>query len=239
MPIGIPRKRRVVGGMNRRVPFGAFHSSSGPSFSPLDLTPAAWYQFNTGITEAGGFVSAWADQSGNSRHLAQSTGTNQPAVSSGIITFDGADNWMKVTGGFTFSQPLTVAMRFNQKTWTAGETLFDGNTGDNARLTQNTGTPRIAMYAGTAFQPFTTDATLDTFVSGLFCFNGASSYAKIGSNVAATGNPGANNAGGFTLSANGTTLGQFCHLAVKEIILVPSAVSGGDITSLMAYLDAI
>jgi len=48
-------------------------------FSPLDVSGCAlWLRADLGVTAPGGFVSAWADQSGNARHFTQGTGANQP-----------------------------------------------------------------------------------------------------------------------------------------------------------------
>lgn len=50
-----------------------------PPFSPADLRPALWLRADLGITLNSGNVSAWADQSGNGRHLTQGTMGAQPA----------------------------------------------------------------------------------------------------------------------------------------------------------------
>jgi hypothetical protein len=48
----------------------------------------AWYRFNTGITDPGGRVSAWANSAGNSDYnMLQSDGNRSPTNSSGTITF--------------------------------------------------------------------------------------------------------------------------------------------------------
>lgn len=49
------------------------------AFSPLDIPNlAAWYRADMGITLNGATVSAWADQSGNARHMTQATAGKQP-----------------------------------------------------------------------------------------------------------------------------------------------------------------
>src|SRR5262249_45082843 len=56
-----------------------------------------WVKADAGITAAEGFVSAWADQSGNANHLVQPTSSSQPQLvpdeASGrpVLRFDGGD----------------------------------------------------------------------------------------------------------------------------------------------------
>jgi hypothetical protein len=49
-----------------------------PSLASLTL----WVNGRTGITQSGGAVSEWADQSGNGNNLVQASGTNQPTLGS-------------------------------------------------------------------------------------------------------------------------------------------------------------
>ena len=61
-----------------------------------------------------GFVTTWYDQGGNGRNLVQTTSTRQPQiVASGVVSttgikFDGADDRMATTIGFTQSMPTTT-----------------------------------------------------------------------------------------------------------------------------------
>ena len=50
----------------------------GSAFSPIDLSPLFWMDASAGVTESGGSVSAWADQSGNGNDFSQSSGSLQP-----------------------------------------------------------------------------------------------------------------------------------------------------------------
>jgi len=58
--------------------FGATSSSGSGAFSPIDLSPLFWMDASAGVTESGGAVSAWADQSGNGNDFSQSSGSLQP-----------------------------------------------------------------------------------------------------------------------------------------------------------------
>lgn len=71
------------------------------AFSPLDLSPQAWYDASdtSTITQSGGAVSQWNDKSGNGRHVTQATAARQPGTGAvtqnglNVLTFDGGD-WM-------------------------------------------------------------------------------------------------------------------------------------------------
>ena len=62
-----------------------------------------WLKNNTGITESGGFISSWADQSGNSNNAIQATSGRQPVLSGSNITFDGVDDRFELTSQISLS----------------------------------------------------------------------------------------------------------------------------------------
>jgi len=115
------------------------------------LSPQAWFRYGVGITVTGAGVSTWADQSGNGRDLLQGTDTNRPALQAdSSILFDGVDNFLK-TAGFTFNQPETVYVVFKAITFTDGDTILDGNAGNDLRLFQVDPEPGISGFAGSQF----------------------------------------------------------------------------------------
>lgn len=63
--------------------------SSWLNFTPASLSPTLWLDAadTATITESSGAVSQWNDKSGNSYHLSQGTGANQPAT--GTVTQNG------------------------------------------------------------------------------------------------------------------------------------------------------
>jgi hypothetical protein len=76
------------------------------SWTPADLGAnlIGWWKADTGVTESGGAVSQWDDQSGNANHLTQGTGANKPTYSAtGFntsykgITFDGTNDYLSKT----------------------------------------------------------------------------------------------------------------------------------------------
>ena len=187
-----------------------------PSDNPTSLV--AWFRMGVGVTESGGLASAWADQSGNGNDLLQATGTNQPAYDgSAILTFDGADNFMKCAA-FTLNQPIQISMLINQVSWTGGDRILDGNTATTVLLQQNLITPGIRLFAGSIIGP---DANLSVgaFHALTLVANGVSSSILVDTSAPTTGSAGANASGGFTLASQGGGGGLYANIAVKEIIL--------------------
>jgi hypothetical protein len=211
------------------------------------LEPAAWFRFNTGITVVGAGVDTWADQSGNSRDLRQTTDTNRPTKEAdGAITFDGSDNYL-ATAGFTLNQPTTIYLLGKQITWTAGDRVFDGNAGNSGGFLQNDdggyvgASPYVQAYAGSYLRSSATglDAwTLNTYAVICIVFNGASSLIQINAGSALTGNAGAANMGGLKLGAAGG-VSQFSNIQTKEMILFPVAHDVATRAIVRAYLNGV
>ena len=190
-----------------------------PSDNPASLK--LWCRFGVGVSESGGFASAWADQSGNGNDLLQATGTNQPAYSAGILTFDGVDNFMKCVA-FTLNQPCTVAMLISPITWTDNEYIWDGNTADSTSCFQGgvptPVSPEIACAAG-ATVGRNSYLTLASYHALTALYSGLSSSVLVDTNAVITGNGGTNNAAGFTIGRAPGFSGTSSNIAVKEIII--------------------
>ena len=197
----------------------------------------AHYKFNTGITVTGAGVSEWQDQTANNRHLLQGTDTNRPAESSGIITFDGVDNYLDVTGGFTLVQPTTVYILFKQITWSNNDRIFDGEVGPKI-LYQNATTPGIKLYAG-AGTTQNDNMTLGTYFAVASIFDGASSTIKVGATAESTGNAGTGDMGGFILGAQATGNANWSNIAVKEVLIYSVAHDDTVRQQVITYLDTI
>ena len=201
-------------------------------------TQAAWFRFGLGITSSAGAVSQWNDASGNTRHLKQTTATNQPALQSdGSILFDGVDNYL-ATDAFTFDQPETICILGRQVTWTNGLTIADGNLTNTAAIFQNIATPRINLSSPTTAAD-NLNFTVNTYAALVAIFNGASSVLQINNTTAATGNPGASNAGGFTLGGAGIPVSAFSNIQVKEVILYAAALDATQRARVINYFSAI
>lgn len=223
---GNPTNGLVVYELN---PTGYFKDDVGPILANM----AAWYRQGIGITSASSLVSQWADQSGNGRHLNQTTATNRPTVQAdGSILFDGVDNFMAAT--FTLNQPHTIYVLGKQLTWTAGDHIFNG-VAANVALYQNSSSPRVDIYAG-AGGPFSTAWTLDTDMVVAAVFNGASSLIQVNTSVSTEGDPGADNPGGFTLGGNNSGAAN-SNIQVKEVILYSAAHDASTRARVIAYLQ--
>jgi hypothetical protein len=71
----------------------------------------AWYQYQTGITLNGSDVSGWADYMGL-HPMSQLTAINQPAYSSGTLTFDSADTqFLQTIAQITLAGDFTIGFR--------------------------------------------------------------------------------------------------------------------------------
>lgn len=182
---------------------------------------AAWYRFGVGITSSNGLVSAWADQSGNGRHLLQATETNQPALQAdGSILFDGTDNYLKADA-FTLPQPTTVYLLVNPVSWAGNDVLSDGNGAGLMAILQRTSSPQVGLNAGAAMGNIA--PTLGIYSIIIAVFNGASSLIQRNDGSAVTGNAGLATPGGFTLATQGNAAAGFSNIQVKEAIVYSAA----------------
>ena len=212
-------------------------------------TLAAWYRADLGITLNGGNVSAWADQSGNGRHLSQGTAANQPAFSAGggsagqdMINFDGANDVLE-SGVFAVATPLQVYMVAKWDVVNATDTnvIFSGDStvpSNSCRVSVRNVSTAVAIW-GTGGGVITTGAAtaLAWHYWGLTWTGGASSEIKQDGVSQITGNPGAT-------AINGITVGAFdgastpADASVAEIIIYSSILSAADEARLNAYLKS-
>lgn len=195
----------------------------------LALSPAAWYRWNTGITESGGLVSAWADQIA-SHPLTQGTGVNQPALTaSNTVLYDGSNSFMKSTS-VTAGQPCTRVLLFRQITWAANAAIAANAGGlTNPRIDQITASPNIALFAGAASSPSTNpDLALNTWGVITTVFNGASSTVRINDGADVTGNPGANGFSGGVTQGGRTSSTNLSNVEIAEDIVFPSGLSDSE-----------
>lgn len=78
-----------------------------PAFSPLALSPMAWFDASNAasIISSGGAVSQWSDLSGNGYHATQGTGASQPITGTRTVNglngldFDGTNDQMTLPAG--------------------------------------------------------------------------------------------------------------------------------------------
>jgi hypothetical protein len=85
---------------------------------PVTSGNVLWLKADAGITQSGGYVSAWADQSGNGKDFTQGTASKQPAYVTGVLNgkpvvrFDDSDDGM--ASSLNLSAPYTVFIVFNR-----------------------------------------------------------------------------------------------------------------------------
>lgn len=205
---------------------------------PVTADLAAWFRFNSGITDSAGAVSQWDDASGNARHLKQATATNQPAKQGdGSILFDGVDNYLKCDA-FTLIQPETIYLLGKQVGYTAIDTVMDGNTVNTLRLFQSGASPAVVLNAGSGDVASNSNWTLNTYATVAVVLNGASSLIQVNATTATTGNPGAGNMGGFTLGAGGNST-AFANIQVKEVAIYSVAHDEATRAQVIAYMNAL
>ncbi len=164
-----------------------------------------------------------------------STGS-KPAqiVASSRLLGDGAAH--KMAAAYTANQALTRFVLGYAISWTAGDYLISGATGE-CGITQVTGTPTIGLNAGSAAAS-NGDMTLGTWKVLTAVINGASSSLTVNAGTPATGNAGANNSGGITLFSNAAGAGYFNGM-VKEIIDFQGVLSTANIARVQRYLSRV
>ncbi len=155
----------------------------------------------------------------------QGTAANQPiltiAASGNYLTFDGSNDYLK-SAAFSLSQPETVYFVGSQVTWTSGDIVYDGNSGSERMIVgQQTGSPQLQIFGGTTYTA-SVSPTLATNIVLSSVFNAASSSNRLNRNAAATGNPGASAANGFTLGGafNGSVPASF---TAQEVLVYSGA----------------
>jgi hypothetical protein len=123
----------------------------------------AWYQYQTGITLNGSDVVEWEDYT-NTYDMRQLTAINQPAYSSGTLTFDSADTQFLQTGGqITLAGDFTIGFRV-QATGTFLGTVLGDNTTANEFMRFNGAASFRVNIDGTAQNFVITSAGDDYYV---------------------------------------------------------------------------
>lgn len=214
-------------------------STSAPAWTPAQLSPQLWVKSDTGITIVTG-VSQWDDQSGNSNHLTQGTGTRQPTVVAaalnGIqgIQFDGTSDLMNAPA-FARTAPSTVFLVMRQDTWTANDVIFESGTTGSFACFQRTASPNMSLLSGA----FLDNNNLAVGAFGLVTciFNGVSSVFQVQSTAESTGDSGASAANGFTLGARPTTT-SFSNITVMEVVVMDGVASTPQRDEFKAYVLA-
>ena len=208
-------------------------------FIPTDFPGLeVWYDASTtnGVTRSGSNVTAWLDQSGNSRDLLQGTTLSQstyiPSLLNGLggIRFDGSNDFL--SRSFSLSQPLTYFMVVKYVTVVANSACFFGytNVGNRPRL-YNLGGSYYA-YAGAGI----TGGTVDTNPHYMQVeFNGTSGVVREDGSTVASGDIGTNATDGLTVARNPAG-SQYGNIEAYELFIYNNILSANDSATANGYL---
>ena len=222
-----------------------------------------WFKTDAGVTESGGLVSAWADQSGNGRDASQSSGALQPTYTAGVlnskpgISFPsgtylnfGTDVLFDVTGTFSLvivtkdtveggTYYHTACSVFtNEDSNSVFSLLFsnDTNYGDGCYAAMN-GTPGAMVKVP---GDFSTNAVsfLMNYVGGLPTV--ITSYSSYRNNVALTQSVAGPSAVGQNQNRLGCWWDGSLNLvgSIFEIFAYDTSVSSGEAASIQSYVSS-
>lgn len=222
------------------------HPTFSPLFEPTNVADCAlWLDASdsASITIATG-VSQWSDKSGNSRHVAEATGANQPAVQSGglnslsYIQFDGINGRLSNTSWTSQATPVTALgvarVRANSPFAAPLGVLGNAGTGTTAVFDLSAGGATYRLVAGTTLNG--SSATNNVWYYFTAQFNGASSFARAnGATIISSGNAGSSTSSNFIIGAD-PTLAVFYPLDVAEVIWYSRAISADEYGLVEQYL---
>ena len=209
------------------------------SFSPLSLSPVAWYDASdtSTITESGGTVSQLDDKSGNGNNLTQATEANKPTTGTrtlnglNVLDCDGLDG-LQVDFGVDYSQPNTIFVVAQLDDLDSAQTFFDGISGTKRHIGQMYYNAVWRMDAGVSLNGGTSDTNAHLL---RFVYNTTSSTLHVDGVSTLSGNAGTNVLDGFTFGSN--YLFNFgVDGVIAEAIVVDGTLTAQQITDTETYL---
>ena len=211
----------VSGKLYRAIIKSGIDGTTVVDFNPSDTSDAS--------------TSFASSTTGETWTINSSGGLKAQIVGRASLLFDGSADYLK-TNAFTLNQPETVLLAFKQVSWTAADSIADGNAAGTGLIYQTAAgaSPQIDINAGSAVA---TNSNLAVGSYGVLCavFNGASSSLQINLTTPTTGNAGIGNMGAFTLGARPTP-GNYANIQVLEAIILPTALSTTQIARAVQYL---
>lgn len=195
----------------------------------------AWYAADqiTSPPASGSALTAWNDLSGNGYTASQATGADQPTYDTNVqnslpaVLFNGSSDVLKATIA-SLSQPFTIFAVV--QTSSASVNLTYISDGGNVRLGDG---DKSYVYAGGT--PLIGSA-ITSWKYVTVQVDGASSYIRDNGTQTASGNPGSTAWGtALYLGANGSS-SLFWNGYIGEILVYPSALSSGDVSTVETYL---
>lgn len=219
---------------------GIIASSFSAAAEPPIASPAAWYRFGVGITEAGTGVSQWDDKSGNARHLTQGTDANRPSKEAdGSLLFNGTSDVIK-TGAWVQAQPVTIYGLLRQVTWTAGRYFWNNKVASASMRIGPAGvTPDIYLSGSVNGNVAgNTNLTLNTYKALGAVYNDASSLIHVNGSSATTGDNDTGSIDEFVLGGYAAALLN-ANIQVKEILIYAAAHDATQRQTVFDYLAAL
>lgn len=225
---------RLVGSV---VEAGIHRASLVEGFSPLDLSPQAWYDASDTdtITDAGsGAVSQWDDKSGNAEHLTQGTGSNRPTTGTrtqnSLNVLDFTNDRLVNSSIAAVTQPYTVYLAYAHDS-TGTQYVIDGTTSGG----------RAGLLISTTWQTFagnllnTGDSPNTNFNIWKLVFNGVSSEVYLNGTLIGSGNAGTQVPAGLVIGSDWSASFFFDGI-FGEYVRLGGNITGADDTSMTDYL---
>lgn len=239
----------------RGLPLAMRHVARQSGFTPLQLSPVAYYDLSdittlwkdTGRTSAvtanADMIKGVTDKSGHGWHLSEAT--NGPAYTTGaqnglsVARFVGASSQklsMAVGGWSTLTQPLTIAWVGKATTTAATQIFIDSTDVNRCAFFLNSTGPAWTAFA-TSSQNFTGAPPANTsFHSFILVFNGASTTLTLdGTIYTVAANSGGNAAGPPLLGVAQGGATFFLTGDIGEALWCSGAMPAADRASLRAY----
>lgn len=207
---------------------------------------ASLLQLSTGSTAVSATddpVGYWADQSGNGRHLTQSTTNNRPfykpATLNNLATlaFDGSNDTLGAS--FTLAQPCHhfIVFRFQDAYTSGNPRVFDGF-GVNAGFYRASALSMVLNYGASNDNADVTDAEMQTFGVWDTEANGTASFIRRAGvrRDSADTNIGTGSPSGIRLAMFNNGFSAPGKISVAEVLIYSRALSASEATRVRTYL---
>lgn len=223
-------------------------------FTPLVLGSSllAWWRADAGVTLNGSNVSAWADQSGNGKTLAQTSAASQPLYEAtglngfSCLTFNGTSSIMSTAhltelDGST-GMVIAASMEMTDRTNYGGVAYMragaDGFVFDNLSGGAGSGWRFGSVAAGFAFvSSYVTSSLLPTVVSGRFASGINTIYeATTLKDTKNTSNPTiVSNAQPLYVGGRAPAF-QLASVKIREMVICKTDLTNTQLANLQSYL---
>jgi hypothetical protein len=221
-----------------------------PAFSPLDLSPVAWYDASntSSITESGGSVSQINDLSGNGYHLTQATGANQPSTGTAtingrnVLVFSGSNDFMSNTSIPSSSRPHTYVIVAKETSGiTVTKSLLNPTTYTSTQemalyLSGTSPSRKVNVYANAA--PLAGPTVTASNVTFYYLrVDGASSELTANSSTTSLNIGGTTRGAGLRVGADGSGTQEFFNGQIAEIMYLNKSLTAQEFSDLQTYLN--